>query len=143
MAGTTIGRWRPLRARVRDCLLRPGRADYEIEVECLALLGADTDARATGLPPGPRGRAARTGSPHASSCSIPTMSLAATDLDLLFELTEAYYIEDRSASAGLTGSTWGSAATSTRTEDSAFPSRTGGSARSGGSCPSRRAARSP
>ena len=31
----------------------------------------------------------------------PTMSLAATDLDLLFELTEAYYIEDPAASAGI------------------------------------------
>ena len=31
MAGTTIEHWRPLRARVRDYLLRPGSADYEIE----------------------------------------------------------------------------------------------------------------
>jgi hypothetical protein len=100
MAGRPIGHWRPLRARVREWLLRPGRADYEVEVECLALLGADTDERATGCL---RGVAARQPSRLAACVELfdPTMSLAATDLDLLFELTEAYYIEDRAASAGI------------------------------------------
>lgn len=98
MGGNAIDRWRPLRARVRDFLLRPGRDDHE--VECLALLGSDTDARVTGFL---RGLAAR--QPHRLASCVelfdPTMSLAATDLDLLFELTEAYYIEDPGASAGI------------------------------------------
>jgi hypothetical protein len=99
MAGGTIDRWRPLRARVRDCLLRPGRADYEVEAESLALLGADTSAQVTGFL---RGLAARQPARLAPCVELfdPTMSLAATDLDLLFELTEAYYIEDASRGIG-------------------------------------------
>jgi hypothetical protein len=97
MVGTTIDRWQPLRARVREYLLLPGRADYEIEAECLALLGADTDAQATGHL---RGLASRQPNRLAACIELfdPTMSLAATDLDLLFELTEAYYIEHPSVS---------------------------------------------
>ena len=66
-------------------------------MECLALLGADTDARVTGCL---RDVAAR--QPHRLASCVelfdPAMSLAATDLDLLFELTEAYYFEDPAAS---------------------------------------------
>ena len=97
MAGRTIEHWRPVRTRVRDYLLQPDRADYEVTVECLALLGTDTDARVTSCL---REVAAR--QPHRLASCVelfdPTMSLAATDLDLLFELTEAYYIEDPAAS---------------------------------------------
>lgn len=97
LAGRTIDSWRPLRVRVRECLLRPGRADYEKGAECLALLGADTDEQATGYL-----RGLASGQPHRLASCVelfdPTMSLAATDLDLLFEMTEAYYFEHPAAS---------------------------------------------
>jgi hypothetical protein len=97
MAGKTIEHWRPMRTRVRDYLLQPDSADYEVTVECLALLGTDTDARVTS-----RLREVAARQPHQLASCVelfdPTMSLAATDLDLLFELTEAYYIEDPAAS---------------------------------------------
>jgi hypothetical protein len=96
MAGGEVGPWRPLRGHVRDYVLRPGRADHEIEAECLALLGADADERAYGC----LRRLARD-SPHRLAACVelydPAMSLAASSLDLLFELTEAYYIEDPAA----------------------------------------------
>ena len=92
MAGREVGPWRPLRARVRDYVLRPGRADHEIEAECLALLGADADERAYGCL-----RRLGQDSPHRLAACVelydPALSLASSDLDLLFELTEAYYIE--------------------------------------------------
>lgn len=98
MAGATIDRWRPLRARVREYLLRLGRTDHEIEAECLALLGADTDTQAAN-----RLRDLASRQPHGLAICLerfdPTMSLAAADPELLFELTEAYYIEQRSVSA--------------------------------------------
>jgi len=97
MKGRTTEHWLPLRTRVRDYLLQPRSARYEFEVECLALLEADTDERVTA-----RIRDVAARQPHRLASCVelfdPTMSLAATDLDLLFELAEAYYIEDPAAS---------------------------------------------
>ncbi len=96
MEGATIEHWRPLRTQVRDYLLQSNGADYEVAVECLALLGGDTDVRVTG-----RLRDVAARQPHRLASCVelfdPAMSLAATDLDLLFDLTEAYYIEDHAA----------------------------------------------
>jgi len=93
-----ITRWQPLRAQVRDHLLRSDLVGSDAKLECLALLGADMDdsvreflrSQAAGRPGGLAPCVERFDA---------TMSLAATDPDLLFELTEAYYIENPATTA--------------------------------------------
>jgi len=93
-----IAQWQPLRARVRDHLLRSDLIGSDARLECLALLGADMDDRVREFL-----RSQAAGRPGGLAPCVErfdaTMSLAATDLDLLFELTEAYYIEDPAATA--------------------------------------------
>lgn len=90
--------WQHLRAQVRDYLLRSDPAGSEAKLECLALLGADTDDRVREFL-----RSQAAGRPGGLAPCVErfdaTMSLSARDLDLLFELTEAYYIEDPATSA--------------------------------------------
>lgn len=93
-----IARCQPLRAQVRDYLLRSDRVSSGAKLECLALLGADMDDRVREFlriqaAAGPGGLA-----PCVERFDA-TMSLAAMDLDLLFELTEAYYIENPATAA--------------------------------------------
>jgi hypothetical protein len=93
-----ITRWQPLRAEVRDYLLRSDPAGSDAKLECLALLGADTDDLVREFL-----RSLAAGRPGGLAPCVErfdaTMSLAATDLDLLFELTEAYYIENPATTA--------------------------------------------
>jgi hypothetical protein len=102
MAGKPADRWRPLRARVRDRLLHDSSTGEEAETtaECLALLGPDTNAQVTRFL-----RDLTAAQPHRLAACVerydPAMSLAETDLGLLLELTEAYYIEQPAATAGL------------------------------------------
>ena len=101
-AGGAIGQWQPLRAQIRDRLLTSGRRDTEADLESLALLGSETDNRVTS-----RLRQLAAGQPHRlAPCIEPfdaVMSLAETDLDLLFDLTEAYYIEETGGRQALSG----------------------------------------
>jgi hypothetical protein len=93
-----ITRWQPLRAQVRDYLLHSDPIDLDTKLECLALLGADMDDSVRGFL-----RSLAAGRPGGLAPCVErfdaTMSLAATDLDLLFELTEAYYIENPATTA--------------------------------------------
>ena len=83
---------------MRDYLLRSDPVGSDAKLECLALLGADTDDRVREFL-----RSLAAGRPGGLAPCVErfdaTMSLAATDLDLLFELTEAYYIEDPATTA--------------------------------------------
>lgn len=89
----SITPWRPLRAQVRDYLLSSDPASPDARIESLALLGSDLDDRVKEFL-----RSQAAGRPGGLAPCVErfdaTMSLAATDLDLLFELTEAYYIEN-------------------------------------------------
>jgi hypothetical protein len=94
--------WRPLRVRVRDHLLRLDPPRSEVKLECLALLGADTDAEVASYL-----RALAADQPGLLAPCVEQfdamMSLAAADPGLLFELTEAYYIERTIRWGGLAG----------------------------------------
>jgi Mrp family chromosome partitioning ATPase len=85
-------RCRPLRAKVREYLLHLDPPRSEVKLESLALLGAEADAEVVcylrGLAANQPGLLAPCIEPFDA-----TMSLAAAHLDLLFELTEAYYID--------------------------------------------------
>ena len=97
-----VARWRPLRAQVREHLLRLDPPRSGVKLECLALLGADANAEVVSYLQGLA--ADRPG--LLAPCIEPfdaTMSLAAANLDLLFELTEAYYIERTARWGGLAG----------------------------------------
>jgi hypothetical protein len=97
-APAEIERWQPLRVRVRDFLLGSDPAGSDLEIEGLALLGTDTDNKVKAFLKGLAARRPGTLAPCVERYDA-TMSLAATHLDLLFELTEAYYIETPTTSA--------------------------------------------
>jgi hypothetical protein len=90
--GHAVARYQPLRRRIRNHLLQ--HLDYAepAHLECLALLGDDTDDRVRTVL---RDLAARR-SAFLAPCVErfeAMLSLARIDLDLLIELTLAYYIE--------------------------------------------------
>jgi hypothetical protein len=87
-----VAPWRPLRAQLRDHILTDSDRPSDTTVECLALLGADTDVRVENA----LRRLAADRPAELAACVErfdAMMSIAATNADLLFELTEAYYIE--------------------------------------------------